>query len=151
MEVVFGWSGWFCWGRLVAWRCYVLGAFGGCIVHQSTPGLASPDVSIARQCMMKKRASLPNPTSAVFFGLRRSLCTLVGHGPTHNFNLDQDADFGIRSKMQHVQLPKLLFWTSAGQKRTQCTFLRPHMQLYPMISHAEHRNSLKLHGNPLGG
>ena len=30
-------------------------------------------------------------------------------------------------------------------------FLRPHVHVYPMISHEEHRNSLKLHGNPLGG
>jgi hypothetical protein len=43
------------------------GAFGGCIVHQRTPGLASPHVSTARQYIMEKFVLPPNPTNAVFF------------------------------------------------------------------------------------
>ena len=47
------------------------GGFGGCIVHQRTAGLAAANVSIACQDIAEKWALPPNPTSAVFFRLRR--------------------------------------------------------------------------------
>ena len=37
------------------------GAFGGCIVHQRTPGLASSNVSVARQYITEKWALLTWP------------------------------------------------------------------------------------------